>query len=127
MRLGGPAAAHRARPASFGLRPGVRIMYNSLLNRLAVEQYNDHDQVPPEIKAELQEHFVATLFVMAQVSDYVVATLTSHVGRYLWEMMGAKKRLEQVGVEGELGSLWTSRQGPSIMDNGTHEHCWCIS
>lgn len=99
-------------PAAFGLRPGVRIMYNSLLNRSAIEEYHGHDQVPPEIKTELQEHFVATLYVMAQVSDYVVATLTSHVGRYLWEYMGAKKRMEQVGVEGELGFSLDQPTGP---------------
>lgn len=93
-----------ADPGSVGLRPDIGVMYDWEKSVALLEAVDEHTHVPGDKKRDLQDKLVASLYAMVEVSEYVVCNLSSNICRFLWTAMGAKKRLEQIGFQGELGS-----------------------
>ncbi|KAG6555853.1 hypothetical protein Mapa_002494 [Marchantia paleacea] len=87
------------------------IIYDWTSDTHIYEKYGAHARIPRSLKVDLQEHFLATLYIFHKISDYAIVTYSSNVGRYLGEVMAAKHRMANPEMQGpfvlSLDRVWS--------------------
>ncbi|KAL3697016.1 hypothetical protein R1sor_011092 [Riccia sorocarpa] len=87
------------------------IMYDWTDDKDLIQRNGGHKGIPEDMKLSAQEHFLATLYIVENISDYAIVTFSSNVGRYISELIGNRLRVscaDRVGPSAlSLDHFWT--------------------
>ncbi|KAL2636321.1 hypothetical protein R1flu_007800 [Riccia fluitans] len=89
------------------------IIYDWTSDIHVIEKYGDHIHVPKEIKHDMEEHFLAAMYITQMISDYAIVTYSSNVGRFIGELLSAKHR---IAMPAPVGPVATSLDGAWIVN-----------